>query len=256
MYFCERMDGLTAITIICTGFCAGFINIVSGGGSLLTLPVLIFTGLPPLVANASNRIAVIFESISGAAGFKSKGISAYPYSLWLGIVSLFGAILGAILASFINDAIFNKIFALLMLPIVGMTVFGPSFKNPEEEQLGLTRKILAFIVFFFIGIYGGFIQAGAGLLIISALSMINGFSLLKSNSAKTLIVMIYSLAALFVFIYEGKVNWTYGLTLGIGNACGAWVSSRLSVKLGEKWIKGFMLVSVAILSLKLWFHHT
>jgi uncharacterized membrane protein YfcA len=249
------MELTTAFIIIVTGFVAGFINVVSGGGSLLSLPILIFSGLPPVVANASNRIAVIFESLSGTAGYRSKGVSAFPYSFWLGISALGGAIIGASIAVDIKDEIFNRILAIIMVCVVGIVIFKPSYKNEDQEQMGINSRLIAFISFFFIGIYGGFIQAGAGFLIISALSLINKFSLLKSNSAKTLIVLIYSSAALAVFIYEGKVNWTYGLTLAIGNASGAWVSSRLSVRLGEKWIKGFMIVSVTALAVKLWLYH-
>ena len=248
------MQLITTLIIVLTGFCAGFINVISGGGSLLSLPVLIFAGLPPVVANASNRIAVIFESLSGTAGFRSKGVSAFPYSGWLGLSALGGAIIGASLAVEIRDEIFNRILAILMVGVVGFVVFKPTIKKDQEEKMDTSSKIIAFISFFFIGIYGGFIQAGAGLLIISALSLINKFSLLKSNSAKTMIVLIYSSAALLVFIYEGKVNWTYGLTLAIGNVCGAWVSSRLSVKMGEKWIKGFLIISVTALAIKLWLY--
>lgn len=249
------MDFISALLIIATGFCAGFINVVSGGGSLLSLPVLIFMGLPPAVANASNRIAVVFESLSGTAGYKSKGVSAFPYSLWLGLSALVGAVLGAFIAIDIKDEVFNRILAIIMICVVSLVIFKPTYKNASIEKMDLKSRIIAGIAFFFIGIYGGFIQAGAGFLIISALTLINKFSLLKSNSAKTLIVLIYSSAALLVFIIEGKVNWYYGLTLALGNASGAWVSSRLSVKLGEKWIKGFLIISVLALALKLWIYN-
>ncbi|MBL6448174.1 sulfite exporter TauE/SafE family protein [Fulvivirga sp. 29W222] len=248
------MSTLDFILLISTGLVAGFINTVAGGGSLLSLPVLIFMGLPPAVANASNRVAIFSQNIFGVLGFKSKGVSAYPYSLYLGISAFFGAIIGAKISVNLDDDLFNKIIAIIMVLVVIVTVFSKkTVVGASLEKTDIKSTVIGIIVFFFVGIYGGFIQAGVGFLIMAALSSINKFTLVKTNSAKVLIVFIYTLSSLGVFIMEGVIDWYYGLTLAIGNSAGAWIGSRWSVRTGDRWIKRFLVVMVIALSIKLWF---
>ena len=116
----------------------------------------------------------------------------------------------------------------------------------------LKARIIGVISFFFVGIYGGFIQAGVGFIIIGALTAIHGFSLVKINSMKMFIVLVYTISALAVFIFEGKVNWLYGGVLAVGNSAGAWFASRWSVKKGDKVVKIFLVVTVVALAIKLW----
>jgi uncharacterized membrane protein YfcA len=239
--------------LILIGFIAGVINTLAGGGSLLTLPILIFLGLPPNIANGTNRVAIFIQNIFGAAGYKSKGVNTFPYSIYFGISAMLGAILGAQIAVDIKGELFNKILAIVMIMAVFFMVFNP--KNTMSTVERITGKYfwIGLIVFFFIGIYGGFIQAGTGFFILTALSFINRLSLVKSNAVKTVVVIIYTIAALSVFVYFGKVNWQYGLILAIGNATGAWLSSRWSVKKGDKVIRFFLIIVVIIMSIKLWF---
>jgi len=242
------------LVIFIVGIAAGFANTVAGGGSLLSLPVLIFMGLPSSVANATNRVAIIMQNIFAVSGFKSKGVSTFPYSLYLGLSALVGAIIGARIAVDISSDLFNQILSIVMLLVVIMTIFNPFRKTQQiEEIMTFNRKALALVVFFFIGIYGGFIQAGVGFLMIAALTSINGFSLVKTNSAKVFIALIYTSAAIIVFIIEDQINWEYGIVLATGNSLGGWIGSRWSVNKGDKWIKRFLMVIVVALAVKLWF---
>lgn len=247
------MDFLEVLLILGVGLLAGVINTMAGGGSLLSLPILIFLGLPPAVANATNRVAIFSQNIFAVAGFKSKGVSEFKYSFLLGITALVGAIIGAKLAVDIKGDVFNKILAIVMVIVVLVTISGKLKPNDSKnETTKMSSKIIGSITFFFIGIYGGFIQAGVGFLIMGALSAIHGFSLVKINSMKVFIVLIYTIAALGVFIYEGKVNWLYGIVLAVGNSTGAWFASRWSVDKGDKVIKLFLAIAVIGLSIKLW----
>lgn len=239
--------------LIVVGSAAGFINIVAGGGSLISLPVLIFLGLPTNVANASNRLAIIAQNSTAVAGFQSKGVNAFPYSIYLAIAAFVGAILGAKISVNLADALFNKIIALVMVSVILLTIFKPKAKEKQIERLDKKSIFIGCFTFFFIGIYGGFIQADVGFLIIAALTQINGFSLVKTNSAKVFVALIYTLSAVAVFIYEDIINWEYGLVLAVGNASGGWVASRWSVKRGDKWIKRFLIITVIGLAIKLWF---
>lgn len=247
------MDFFEGLLVLGVGLLAGVINTLAGGGSLLSLPILIFLGLPPAVANATNRIAIFSQNIFAVAGFRSKGITEFKYSFWLGISALVGAVIGAKIAIDINGELFNKILAVIMIVVVFLTVTGIAKPKGElTETTKLSSKFIGMITFFFIGIYGGFIQAGVGFLIIGALSAIHGLGLVKINSMKVFIVLVYTFAALGVFIYEGKVNWMYGGILAIGNSTGAWFASRWSVDKGDKYVKIFLSVTVLILAIKLW----
>lgn len=249
------MDYQQILFLISIGVFAGFINTVAGGGSLLTLPVLIFLGLPPSMANGTNRVALFMQNIIGIAGFKSKGVFVFPYSLWLGLVALVGAIGGAHLSVQIKGELFNHILAVVMVAVVLVTVFNP-IKNPDKvlERLGKKHQWIGIIAFFFIGIYGGFIQAGVGFIIMASLTLINRVSLVKANSIKVFVVLTYTIATLVVFILEKQINWLYGLTMAIGNMTGAWIASRWSVGKGDVWIRRFMLIMVSVMAVKLWFY--
>ncbi|MCF6346884.1 MAG: sulfite exporter TauE/SafE family protein [Flavobacteriaceae bacterium] len=242
------------LLLVLVGFIAGMINVIAGGGSLLTLPMLIFLGLPPNIANGTNRIAIIIQNIFAVSGFKSKGVSAFPYSIYLALSATVGAIIGALLAVDIKGEVFNKILAVIMVLIVVYMVFKPKIST-EELLERVTEKYfwLGIFAFFFVGIYGGFIQAGVGFIMLLALSGINRFSLVKSNAIKVFVALIYSLSAVAIFAYNDMINWKYGLILSIGNATGGWFMSRWSVKKGDGLVRIFLIIMVTVMAVKLWF---
>ena len=245
---------LDYILLVLVGFIAGVINILAGGGSLLTLPMLIFLGLPPNVANGTNRIAIIIQNIFAVKGFQSKGVSAFPYSIYLSISALVGAIIGASLAVDIKGETFNKILGIIMVLIVVYMIIKPKASaNDLMERITGKHFWLGIIAFFFVGIYGGFIQAGVGFIILLFLSSINGFSLVKSNAIKVFVALIYSLAAVAIFAYNDSINWKYGLILSLGNASGGWVMSRWSVNKGDGFVKKILIIMVLAMAIKLWF---
>ncbi|MCV9385706.1 sulfite exporter TauE/SafE family protein [Reichenbachiella ulvae] len=236
------------------GILVGFINVMAGGGSLLTLPVLIFMGLPAPVANGTNRIGIFMQNIFAVRGFKSKGVSAFPFAIWLSVTSLIGAVIGAKVAIDISEELFNRILAIVMVVVLLMTVFGTA--KPREftdEDLSPKKRWTSIILFFFIGIYGGFIHAGIGFVIMATLSLVNKMNLVKVNSIKVFVALVYTFFSLVVFIWEGQVDWLLGLILGSGTAIGGWFASRWSVDKGEKWVRYFLVVAVSGMAIKLWF---
>lgn len=245
---------IQAVILIVVGFFAGVINTLAGGGSLFTLPVLIFLGLPPNIANGTNRIAIVIQSLSGALGYKSKGISNFPFNIYLGISASIGAVIGAQIAIDLDGRLFNRILAIILIVVGGLILMNAknlTHKLPER----LTGKYLLFgiIGFFFIGIYGGFINAGIGIVIMLFLNRINRLSLVKTNASKTAIVFIYSSLALAVFAFNDAINWKLGLLMALGTSVGAWWASRWSVKKGDQVIRWAMLITMGIMAVKLWF---
>jgi len=249
------VDLLQSLFIIVIGFIAGFLNTVAGGGSLISLPILIFLGLPGSVANATSRVAILAQNVFAVGGFNSKGIKLpLPYSIYLGVGSLVGGFIGALLAVEIHDSTFNRILAIVMVMVVISIVIEP--KNRKQyavERLGRNYQIAGVFVFFLLGIYGGFIQAGIGFLVILSLTNINHFGLIKTNYIKVFAAIIYTTVSVLVFAFENKIVWATGLTLAIGQGFGGWYASRWSVDKGEVWIKRMMVVTVIGLAVKLWF---
>jgi len=242
------------VILIVVGFIAGAINTIAGGGSLLALPILIFLGLPPNIANGTNRIAIIFQNIFTTAGFKSKGVKTFPFSIYVGISALIGAIIGAQIAVDIKGETFNKILAVIMVVVVLYMVFKSKFKHINDVEKTTGKHLwLSIVLFFFVGIYGGFIQAGVGFIMLLILSSVNNISLVKSNAIKVMVALIYTFSAIAVFIYNDAINWRMGLTLAIGNSLGGWFASRWSVKKGDGMIRNFLIVMVIIMAIKLWF---
>lgn len=243
---------LHVLLLFGTGIAAGFLNTVAFGGSLLALPVLIFLGLPTAVANGTNRIAIFCQNFSAILGFRRKGVSDFNYSILLAIPAVIGAVIGATIAVDIKDAVFNLILAVVMITMLVLTLINPTERLKDRIESKDTRsKIIAMVVFFFIGIYGGFIQAGVGLLVITALRLLTGIDLVRTNAIKVFVIFFYTVVALGIFIIKDKVNWYLGPTLAIGNACGAWLGSHWAVEKGDKWIKVVLIVAVLAFAIRL-----
>jgi len=238
--------------IFTAGILAGFINTLAGGGSLLTLPILIFLGLPTAVANGTNRIAIVAQCAFAVAGFKKKGVSNFKLSLLLSTPAIIGAIIGAYFAVDISDVLFRRVLAVIMLLVLGLILWNPrQDSSGSSNSLGRRQLITAMTVFFFIGIYGGFIQVGVGFIIIAALTTITKFNLIVTNSHKVFIAGIYTVFALIVFAFNGKVCWEIGLCLAAGMGLGGWIGSHWAVAKGERWIRVVLAICVVAMVIKL-----
>ncbi len=240
--------------IVLVGFVAAFLNTVGGGGSLFTVPILTFMGIPITVANATSRVALLVQNIFAVGGFHSKKVTLpWRYCLYLCIVSLIGGFIGSMLAAVVDDKIFKEIFVIGMLLSVCIVILNPFRASHAPEKLSPKHQAIGCILFFFVGIYGGFIQAGIGFLVIGVLSMVNNINLIKANYIKVLVAIVYTGISVIVFAFESKILWTTGFVLAIGHALGGWYASRWSVDKGEVWIKRVMIVSLLAMAVKLWF---
>jgi len=248
------MEILNVGLILATGVAAGFMNTLGGGGSLLTLPMLIFLGLPAAVANGTNRIALMVQNVVGVSNFRRKGFFYPKLGITLAIPAVFGSFFGARLAISIPEELFQKILAVIMIVVMILILTRPEkrfLKEIEGENLSTVRLVVSIFVFFGVGLYGGFINAGVGFVIIVALTLITGMSLVKINSLKLFIVLIYIFSSFIVFLVHGKVDWILGLTLAIGNAFGAYLGSNFAVSKGDKWIRVFIVIAILSMSAKL-----
>lgn len=240
------------IIIFIVGILSGFLNVSAGGGSLITMPVLIFLGLPSAVANGTNRVALMAQNIIAISNFKKNGYFDVKLNLLLALPALLGSLVGSQFAVLISDQVFDTVLALVMVMVLILTITEPHKKlQISHAKLTFKRKIISMVVFFFIGMYGGFIQAGVGLIIIAALTMLTGYSLVKINGMKVFIVAIYMSVSLLVFLFNGKVDWVIGIALALGNGLGGFLGSHFAITKGEKWIKVIMIIAVIIMAAKL-----
>jgi len=238
------------ILLLLAGIAGGFINVNAGGGSLITLPLLIMFGLPPHVANGTNRIAVLFQNLSSVWRFQKSGYFHWKAALILGGPAMAGAFLGSRIALEIPESLFQKIIAGVMLVSITLILM-PKKRGKGGEQSEIRPTPLLTALFFFIGLYIGFIQAGVGFIIIAALSLLPGLSLIRINSLKVMIILLCMLPSLFVFFRGGKIDLAFGLVLAVGNTVGGWLGTVFAVRKGDRWIKVVLVGGVILMAAKL-----
>jgi uncharacterized membrane protein YfcA len=243
---------LKLLLVFAAGLAAGFLNVTAGGGSLITMPVLIFLGLPAAMANGTNRIAILLQNLTSITGFRRRGYFEPRVALRLALPAVAGSLLGSRLAVDLPDALFNRILAAVMIAVLLLILLKPT-RNVAEKEITLSRgrEIGLMAVFFLVGIYGGFIQGGVGFIIITVLSVFTGASLVRINSLKVFIVAVYTVSSLIVFFLHGKINLAAGLVLAAGNSLGAWAGTSFSVKKGDRWIKIILTVTILAMTARL-----
>lgn len=237
-----------------TGVFAGICNVLAGGGSLVTMPLLIMFGLESAVANATNRLAIAIQNIFAVAGFRKQGIGNTRFCILLTLPAIPGAVIGAVSASRIDDILFQRILSGVMVLVLILILFRKkkhSTAQSDEPALSPGRKILIMAAFAGIGFYSGFIQAGVGFITIAALTTITGLDLVRTNSYKVFVIGILTWVAVAIFIYLDLIVWHLSLILALGTATGGWLGSYVAVIGGEKWVRRVLTVAVILSALQL-----
>ena len=240
------------ILIIVAGILVGFINTLSGGGSVISLSLLVLLGLPADIANGTNRISIFFQTLSSVSSFTRQKMFSNLRPVWLAIPATIGAIMGAYLAVDVSKKVIEIAMGISMVIMVFFLFYKPDKWLKENPVLLLTPlKWWQMVVFFLVGFYGGFIQVGVGYFLLMALMLGVGYDLVKANAVKNLIVFFYAIFALLVFILDGKVDYMIGLVLSVGSMIGAWIGSYLAVKKGAGFIKAVIIFSVVLTILQI-----
>jgi uncharacterized membrane protein YfcA len=233
------------------GIIAGTLNVIAGGGSFLTVPLLIFLGLPPTVANGTNRVGILLQNVGAVWGFHRHQVVDWRYVLWAALPATVGALLGAWGAVIIGEQAFKNFLALVMIVVTLWTLWDP-LKASKREGSTMENPRVAWLAFgfFLVGIYGGFVQAGVGFLVL-ATTTLAGLDLVRGNAVKVLSILIYTFLALGIFAWQHKVNWPLGLTLAAGTVVGGQLGVHLTVLKGHQWVKKVVTVAVIIMAVKL-----
>jgi uncharacterized membrane protein YfcA len=240
---------LTEIALLIGGgLVAGTVNTLAGGGSLLTVPLLVLCGLPGNLANGSNRVGVLLQSVTAVWSFRAQGVSELRRTLPVLAPLLLGALIGAGVVSQLEDALFERIFGVVMLVLLVPT-FVLRRSEPHATERSWSRGT-AGMVFFLIGLYGGAFQAGVGLLLLLALAH-SGLDLVRANALKVAVVGLLTAASLPVFIANGQVAWLPAALLAIGFSGGGALGARLAVRGGERLIRPVVGIAVALLAARM-----
>lgn len=240
------------LALVGTGLVAGFINTTAGGGSMLSLPLLMFMGLPANVANGTNRIAILLQNMVGVSTFKQKKVLHLKTDIKLAIPAVIGSIIGAMFAVEIDPLLLKKIIAGLMVVMFILVVAKPEIWVKERAgSVSAKTTVFQYVIFFFIGLYGGFIQLGVGFFLLAGLVLGCGHDLVRANAIKVLIVLLYTIFSLGIFIFHRQADIVAGLILAAGNMGGAWLGAHFTVKGGAKYVRYVLILALVIVILNL-----
>jgi uncharacterized membrane protein YfcA len=218
----EYLDALTLVGLSVAGLFAGFVNTVAGGGSFLTIPVLMQIGLPAEIANATNRVAVLAQSSSGATAFHREG--KLDRSAVLDVVppTIVGSIIGTLAASYAPREILKPVLLVTMVGMALLMVFRPTTMVPSDEKpLRVRERRGSMLALFATGIYGGFIQAGIGFVLIAVLGGLLRYDLVRSNALKMVVTLLVASVAVLIFALRGQIVWAPGFVLAVAQALGS-----------------------------------
>lgn len=242
----------TPLLLFLVGIVAGTLNVIAGGGSMLTLPVMIFLGLPPTVANGTNRVAIVVQSVGATASFERKRLISRSWVALAAPPAVLGAVLGTWGAVEVGNVDFQRILAGVLVIAAVWSLWRPKSEPDGTDAAvprGARRWGFAF-AFFLVGIYGGFIQAGVGFLILAVTSA-GGLDLVHGNAVKVPMALAFTSVALVLFALSGKVDWTVGAALAAGNFLGGLFGVHLTVLKGHRWVRGVITVTTVLFAIRL-----
>lgn len=238
--------------LFASGIAAGWINVLAGGGSILSVPIMVFFGLPGPVANGTNRIGIIAQNTVAVYGFFRRGFSDFRLSASLAACAAIGAFFGANIGVRLEGVWFDRTLALIMVGILIVMITGAGQK-PVETGGKAKNLLLGHILFVGAGFWGGFIQIGVGFILMPVLNRVMGLDLVRVNMHKVFVALVFSFVALGVFAANVEIEWGLGVALAGGYAIGGWLGSNASISGGEKLITRVFYLAIVAMAVKLLF---
>ncbi len=249
-----ELDLLQAAILTGVGIVAGFLNVMAGGGSLLSVPVLVFMGLPGPVANGTNRIAILAQNLSAITAFFRRGFSDFKLSLSLAACAIPGAAAGALLGVNLEGIWFNRILALVMIGVMlVMQLDKGARERPADFQPSRQQLVRGHLLMVVAGFWGGFIQIGVGFILMPILNRAMGLDLVRTNMHKVFIIAAYTIAALLIFASQVEILWMFGIALALGNSIGGYLGAHFTVSKGERLIRVILNIVLVAFIIKLLF---
>ena len=247
----ERLPPEFLPLLVVAGGASGFLNVMAGGGSLLSLPILLLAGLPAPVANGTLRVAVIVQNLVAVTTFRRHGFAELKKALWLSLFACIGAGGGALVGVRFAGPWFDRIVVLTMV----LATLAMLRRRPDGPRKAVSvtpgRRRLGYLALLFSGAWAGFIQVGVGFLLMPTLHRILGMDLVRVNMYKVVIVLPCTILALAIFAWQSQILWLAGLALAVGNGAGGWLGARMTLSKGEGLIRAVFVAAVAAMALSL-----
>ncbi len=244
------MDLLNLILLSVIGIFASWLNVMAGGGSLLTIPAMLFMDIPAPVANGTNRIGILWQNIFAVLSFFKKGFINIKLSMTLALCASIGAFYGASIGVHLDGVWFNYLLSVIMIVVMFVTIFDKNIK-PVDNKTPPKNLLIGHIAMIGAGFWGGFIQVGVGFILMPILNRIMGLSLTITNMHKVTVVLIYTLVALFVFASQVEILYSAGIALAIGASIGGYLGAHTSVVKGDVWIRRVLFIVLSVFIIKL-----
>jgi uncharacterized protein len=236
------IDAIYILLLLLAGVAAGFVNTIAGGGSIFTLPVLMLMGLPADVANGTNRVGVLIQSLAGVRGFNKHKMLDHDGIMPILVPTMAGGLIGSFVASIIPVDVLKPVLLGTMMAMTLFIVLKPgTIPEVGEKALSIKDKPIAWLWVFLAGLYGGFIQAGVGFIMIAAFAGVLRYDLNRANAMKMVCTLLLTVVALVVFVIQGQVQWLPGVILGVGSVVGVQLSVRFAISAKQKTLKWILL---------------
>lgn len=250
-----ELDLLHAVALVALGIIAGFLNVMAGGGSLLTVPVMVFMGIPGPVANGTNRIAILAQNLTAITTFARSGFRDFRLSLSLAACAIPGAVAGAFVGVELDGVWFNRALAVIMVGVILIMHFDRGATTHAESDQPTSRQLfIGHLLMVGVGFWGGFIQLGVGFIIMPILNRVMGFDLVRTNMHKVFIVAVYTVAALAVYASQIKLLWMVGIALAVGNSVGGYLGAHFTIRKGERLVRLVLNLVLVAFIIKLLFN--
>ena len=240
----------TVIVLVGAGVMGGFINTIAGGGSMVTVPALMLLGMPADHANGTNRVGILQQSLTGIRGFDKSGKLEKGAILPMLVPTVSGAVLGALVSTWLHPDVLKPVLLGAMIAIALVMLVFPDVVAPPEgtKTYTLRERPTGVLMLFGAGVYGGFVQAGVGFILIAALAAGLRYDLVRTNALKVVCTALFSVAALSVFIATGRVEWVSAIILAIGMTAGSYIGVKFALNVDQKRIKWMLFGMVCLTS--------
>lgn len=236
------------IIAIIGGFIAAIMNTLAGYGSIITLTILMdVMGLPANMANGTNRVNILANGVAGSLGYYKNGKLSIHKGSSILIAVCTGAVVGILLAVNVSNEQFRDVFKYLVVVLFLSIIVNPKRwirETSKEERLPMWKLIL---IYFPIGVYGGFIQMGMGIVFLMAAVLVSKYTILKANALKLVLVVIYTAISILIFHYHGMIDWKIGAVLSIGTASGGYLTANYASKIKNANLYAYRFLVVIVL---------
>jgi len=244
------------ILLILVGWLAGAVNTISGSGSIFTLSTLMLLGMPIDIANGTNRLGILSQSLASIVALRKKQMPTLPTYIRLILPAVIGSVIGAWLATQLTKNLLEQASGVMMLLLIPMLFMTPQkWINASHYPLHNSYPIGLTLVFFLLGIYAGFIQVGIGILIVILLVQVAYFKPFQANTIKIVFFAIYTIPTLIIFILYDKIDWVCAVLLAIGQAFAGWSTAKLTIAYPNlnDYVRYILLIMILITVGKIFF---